>query len=71
MINTGSIFGVNCNIVSGDFPPKYLPSFSWYAMGKSEVYDFDKAMQTSEKMMSRRGLELTDDYKFNDEASLR
>lgn len=63
MINTGSIFGVSCNIASGDFPPKLLPSFSWYAQGKNETYDFDKAMQTSEKMMIRRGLELTDDYR--------
>lgn len=63
MINTGSIFGVSCNIVSGDFPPKHLSSFSWYTMGKNEVYNFDKALQTSEKMMARRGLELTDSYK--------
>jgi len=59
-INTGSVIGVMCNIFVRDFPDKYVPSFSW--VGKTvERYDFDKAIQTARRVMTRRNKELTDD----------
>jgi len=54
MFNTGTVVGVSCNIYGGDFPEKFVPSFSW---GGHEMttYAFDKAMETAERMMTRRG----------------
>jgi hypothetical protein len=39
------------------FPDKFVPSFSWG--GQNVNYDFEKACQTAEAMMQRRGLTLT------------
>ncbi len=35
MLNTGTVIGVSCNVFGGDFPPKFLPSFSWGGGGKA------------------------------------
>ncbi len=57
MFNTGTYVGVGANIFGGDFQEKYIPSFAW---GKKGVTDFEKFIQTCEKMKSRRGLKLSD-----------
>ncbi len=62
MINTGSMFGVSCNIATDSFPPKYLESFSWLTNKGLERYDFDKAMETARAMMGRRDIPVTPDY---------
>jgi len=62
MINTGSMFGVSCNIATDTFPPKYLQSFSWLTKNGLERYDFHKAMETARAMMSRRNIEVTPAY---------
>lgn len=56
MFNTGTVVGVCCNVFSGDFPPKFLPSFSWGIHG--DKYTFDKALEDIHAMMSRRSKEL-------------
>ncbi len=60
MFNTATVVGVSCNIYGGNFPQKYIPSFSW---GGSEFVDFEfeKAIEAANGMMKRRGLELTSD----------
>lgn len=62
-LNTGTLCGVSCNIFSGDFPPKFIPSFSWVGSNVIQPYRIDKALETMEAMMARRDVELTDDYK--------
>ena len=62
MINTGSMFGVSCNIATDTFPPKYLPSFSWLTNKGLERYEFNKAMETAHAMMSRRDIPITSGY---------
>jgi len=62
-LNTGTICGVNCNIFSGDFPPKFIPSFSWVGSNVIQTYKLDKALETMEAMMARRDVELSDAYK--------
>jgi UDP-N-acetylglucosamine diphosphorylase/glucosamine-1-phosphate N-acetyltransferase len=62
MLNTGTICGVSSNIFSSGFPPKYIPSFSWMGGGERQLYRFDKAVETMERMMARRDVELTADY---------
>lgn len=40
-INTGSVYGVCCNVFGAGLMPKYLPDFSW---GVNEQYEIDKAI---------------------------
>lgn len=60
MFNTGTVVGVAANIFGGDFPPKHVPSFSWGGSSGSTEYDIEKALQTAERVLSRRSLPLTD-----------
>jgi UDP-N-acetylglucosamine diphosphorylase/glucosamine-1-phosphate N-acetyltransferase len=59
MFNTATVIGVSCNIFGGDFPQKFIPSFSW---GGAEFvpFDFVKAIEAANGMMKRRGLELSE-----------
>ncbi len=60
MFNTGTVVGVFANIFGGDFPPKFIPSFSWGGNTGLIPYDFDKAVETAKRVMSRRHMELSD-----------
>jgi UDP-N-acetylglucosamine diphosphorylase/glucosamine-1-phosphate N-acetyltransferase len=55
MFNTGSVVGVSANIFGGDFPPKFVPSFSWGGAKGLEVYQLEKALDVAEKALQRRG----------------
>lgn len=59
MFNTASVVGVSCNVYGGDFPNKFLPSFSWGVDG--DRFDFDKAVEAANNMMKRRAKELSTD----------
>lgn len=54
MFNTGTVVGVFANIFGGDFPPKYIPSFSWGGAKGFEKYQFAKAIQVAQAVMQRR-----------------
>jgi len=58
MLNTGTYVGVAANVFAGDFPPKCVPSFTW-GTGVVE-HNLDKAIQTAERMMHRRGKEMSE-----------
>jgi len=58
MINTGTVVGVSSNLFGGDFPQKYVPSFSWGSIKGFETYLLDKAMETSARVMERRNKKL-------------
>jgi len=57
MFNTGTVVGVSANIFGAGFPPKFVPSFSW-GFETPTVYQFDKAMETVERVMNRRHITL-------------
>lgn len=59
MFNTGTIVGVSCNIWGGGFPQKFIPSFTWGGPEGMSTYQFDRAMETAGRMMSRRAKSLT------------
>ncbi|MGV3629557.1 MAG: GlmU family protein [Bacteroidota bacterium] len=59
MFNTATVVGVSANIYGGDFPPKYIPSFSWGGSAGFEKFDKDKAIQAAKAMMGRRKVEFT------------
>ena len=42
-INTGSVFGICCNVFGNGLLPKRIKNFSWGAEG-IHIYDFDKAL---------------------------
>ncbi len=58
MFNTGTVVGVSANIYGGGFPEKFLPSFSWGGSDGMVSYDFNRAMDTANRMMQRRGKQL-------------
>lgn len=59
MFNTATTVGVSANVFGADFPAKYIPSFSW---GAADVgYNFNKALESANNMMKRRGEALTAD----------
>ena len=62
MLNTGTMCGVCCNLFSDNYPPKYVPSFSWVNGHSTRPYHFDKAIKAMEKMMTRRSVTLTKPY---------
>jgi len=59
MFNTGTVVGVCCNIFGTDFPPKYVPSFSWGGSKSLTTYDLERCMKVAEKAMERRKRVLT------------
>jgi len=62
-LNTGTICGVSCNIFSADFPPKFIPSFSWVGSNVIQSYRLDKAFEAMEAMMSRRNISMDESYR--------
>ncbi|MCF7824731.1 MAG: hypothetical protein K9N35_11225 [Candidatus Marinimicrobia bacterium] len=57
-LNTGTLVGPFCNIFEADFPPRALPSFSW----GNGTHDLDKAIQTAQRVMNRRGHTLSPEH---------
>lgn len=60
MFNTGTVVGVSANIFGGDFPPKFIPSFSWGGAQWLRTFTFDKGLEVAQKMMERRGIQLSE-----------
>lgn len=58
MFNTGTVVGVCCNIFGNGFPSKFIPSFTWGGINDNQPYQLDKAIETANRMMSRRGISL-------------
>lgn len=57
MFNTATVVGVSSNLFGAEFPDKYIPSFQWGTSG--ENYNFEKAVESANNMMERRGLQLS------------
>lgn len=58
MFNTATVIGVSSNIYGAEFPDKYIPSFKWGIHGSD--YTFEKAIESANNMMKRRGKQLTE-----------
>lgn len=61
MFNTATVIGVSCNVFGANFPPKFVPSFSWGGSNGFESFKFNKAIEYANNMMNRRGLILTEE----------
>jgi UDP-N-acetylglucosamine diphosphorylase/glucosamine-1-phosphate N-acetyltransferase len=55
VFSTGTVVGACCNIFGPDYPPKYMPSFTWGGSIGFEEHDLDKAIMTAARVMARRG----------------
>jgi UDP-N-acetylglucosamine diphosphorylase/glucosamine-1-phosphate N-acetyltransferase len=61
MFNTGTVVGTCCNLFGGDFPPRYVPPFSWGGPSAGfNAYRLDKALSVAERVMARREIPLTE-----------
>ena len=57
MFNTGSVIGVSCNIFGGEFPPKFVPSFSWGGVEPVD-YRIEAALRDAGQWMQFKGQQL-------------
>ncbi len=59
MFNTGTVVGVSANIYGGSFPEKFIPSFTWGGSEGLTGYRLERALETANRMMQRRGKTLS------------
>jgi UDP-N-acetylglucosamine diphosphorylase/glucosamine-1-phosphate N-acetyltransferase len=57
MFNTGTVVCVSSNIFGSGFPRNFVPSFAWGGASGYSTFKTDKAFETAEAMMARRGKE--------------
>ncbi|MCF8224398.1 MAG: GlmU family protein [Bacteroidales bacterium] len=55
MFNTGTVVGVSANIFGSGFPRNFTPSFTWGGASGMSEYRLDKAIETMQLVMDRRG----------------
>jgi UDP-N-acetylglucosamine diphosphorylase/glucosamine-1-phosphate N-acetyltransferase len=60
MFNTGTVVGVSANVFGSNFPPKFIPSFSWGGAEWLRTFTFEKSLEVAERMMERRGIKLSE-----------
>lgn len=61
LLNTGTVIGVMCNVLSTDLSHKYIPSFTWYYRGRFSIGSgLRRMLRTAERAMARRDKVLTD-----------
>jgi UDP-N-acetylglucosamine diphosphorylase/glucosamine-1-phosphate N-acetyltransferase len=58
-LTTGTVLGAGANVYGG-MPPKVVAPFSWGDAPPYTVYHADKFVETAQRMMSRRHVELTE-----------
>ena len=63
MFNTGTVVGVSCNLYGAGFHRNFIPSFTFGSPQGYTVLNIDKAIETAEIMMHRRGLNLSPEEK--------
>ena len=59
VLGTGAVVGACCNIFGADYPPRYVPSFTWGGMPGFEEHNCNKAIETAVRVMARRGQTLS------------
>jgi UDP-N-acetylglucosamine diphosphorylase/glucosamine-1-phosphate N-acetyltransferase len=59
MFNTGTVIGYSTNIYGSNIPRNFIPSFSWGGAAGFKTYNLDKAMETSDLVMTRKNEKFT------------
>ncbi len=60
MFNTGTVVGVSANIFGAGYPRNFIPSFSWGGAAGFSEFPLPKVLETMERVMERRNLNLSD-----------
>ncbi len=60
LLNTGTVVGAGSNVFGGAMPPVAVPPFSWGTGSALTTYRLDKFLETAERAMARRDVELSD-----------
>ncbi|MFB6249402.1 MAG: putative sugar nucleotidyl transferase [Salinibacter sp.] len=61
MFDTGTVVGTCCNLYGSDFPPRYVPPFSWgSARDGFATYRLPKALSVAERVVGRRDVPFTE-----------
>ena len=58
-LNTGTIVEMGSNVVSQTFPPRHIPSFSFFYNGKVSKISFEDFKDTASKVMLRRNMDFS------------
>jgi UDP-N-acetylglucosamine diphosphorylase/glucosamine-1-phosphate N-acetyltransferase len=58
-INTGTVVGIFCNVVTQGLTPKSVADFSWGTVDGFVRHDLERALETARIAMGRRGRTLT------------
>ena len=62
MLTTGTVIGTGANIYGGQVATKYVPPFAWGNGEPFDSYEIEKFIDVARRMMSRRNVELSDEY---------
>ncbi len=57
---TGSVVGFGSNVFVSHYPPKFVPSFSWYTDEGRDSYDAERGVEVARKVMARRKITMTE-----------
>lgn len=63
IFNTGTVVDVCANIYGGGLTPNYVPSFAWGGAQGFTPYRLDKALETINRVMTRRNADFSEDDK--------
>lgn len=63
MFNTGTVCGIFANVFGADFPHRRIPDFGWGGAEGFKTFRLAEAMEVAERMMERRHVALTDDWR--------
>ncbi|MBN2542309.1 hypothetical protein JXI42_05540 [bacterium] len=63
LLNSGTVIGFSANLFGGGMCPKYVPSFSWGTKDELVEYKLDKAIETAEVVLPRRGKKLSNNQR--------
>jgi UDP-N-acetylglucosamine diphosphorylase/glucosamine-1-phosphate N-acetyltransferase len=63
MLTTGTVLGAGANVFGAQMPPKAVAPFSWGEGEPYDLYKIDKFLASTEKVMARRKVALTDRMK--------
>lgn len=64
MFNTGTVVGVSANIFGAGFPRNFVPSFTWGGSTGFSTYALNKAYDTANRVLMRRGKSLEEGDKI-------
>ncbi len=63
MFNTGTVVGVGANVFGAGYLQNFVPDFSWGGAQHTEVYAFNKMIETTGRVYERRDIVLNDTEK--------